>query len=148
MKLILFFVILSGSLLSAPYEDKGDGTVLDTATKLLWQKCGDGQNELTCEGKGVQNNWSNAGIYCAQLKLAGKQWRLPTKEEIFGLLDLSQPKDPYIDGTAFPNTIGYRYWSNTPYVKNPSVVWTTHFYYGEEKRSKKEEKGYVRCVTK
>ena len=119
---------ISGNLSAAPFEDKGDGTIYDNTTKLIWQKCGDGQDSLSCEGELVQYNWSNSKIYCAQLTLAGKKWRLPSRQEIFGLLDLTVGKDPFINQVAFPNTKGYRYWSDTPYEKNPSVMWTVHFY--------------------
>lgn len=49
-----------------------------------------------------------ANIYCAQLELAGKKWRLPAREKLFGLLDISIKSYSKIDATAFPNTQGYR----------------------------------------
>ena len=151
IKFISIFSILlitTIAIESAPFSDNGNGTVTDTGTKLIWQKCTEGQDVLTCEGEAAQMNYSQANIYCANLQLANKKWRLPKREEIFGLLDLTS-KDEYskIDTSVFPKTVAYRFWSSTPTNSNETVMWTTHFYYGEEKRTKKIDKGYARCVA-
>ena len=146
MRLIFLFLFCTISIYSLPYTDNGDGTILDQKTNLVWQKCSQGQDEKTCEGEATQTNWMQANVYCGQLVLAGKKWRLPKREEILGLLDVSIKADSKIDPTAFPNTSAYRFWSSTVYDKNPSVMWTTHFYYGDEKRTKKTGKGYAKCV--
>ena len=39
-------------------------------------------------------------------------WRLPTKDELLGIHDLSQ--SPKIDNVWFPNTLAAAYWSSTP----------------------------------
>ena len=40
-------------------------------------------------------------------------WRIPTKEELIGIRDATQPS-PYIDPTWFPNTFQDTFWSSTP----------------------------------
>ena len=149
--MIKYFMILAiiviTSMEAVPYSDNGNGTITDKGSKIVWQKCIDGQDILTCEGDAVQMNYMQANIYCTNLGLADKKWRLPKREEIFGLLDLTSKEDSKIDGSAFPKTQAYRYWSSTPTDSKEKVMWTTHFYYGDEKRTKKVEKGYVRCVA-
>ncbi len=147
-KFALVALLMSfSSIISAPFEDNGNGTVKDSGTKLIWQKCGDGQDPLTCEGEAAQHNWMQANIYCTSLKLENKKWRLPKREEIAGLLVLDSQTDAKIDPTAFPKTAAYRYWSSTPTNAKEKVMWTAHFFYGDEKRTKKEDKGYSRCVS-
>ena len=71
------------------FRDNGDGTVTDTKTKLIWQKCSIGQNnDATCSGKATRLSWDwgRAKNSCKKLKLAGKKWRLPEKEELKSLI--------------------------------------------------------------
>src|SRR5947208_14336300 len=68
-------------------------TVLDNKTKLTWQRAV-GQTGV---------DWATAKNYCTNLNLSGTGWRLPTRNELVTLVDLSQPSTP-IDPTAFPST--------------------------------------------
>ena len=43
-------------------------------------------------------------------------WRLPTSDELQGILDTNQASPPKIDTTWFPNTLAVAYWSSTPNV--------------------------------
>lgn len=56
-------------------------TLLDTKTKLIWQRA-------TSDKK---YNWQDAQSYCQNLKLGGLSsgWRLPTKEELLSIVDKS-----------------------------------------------------------
>lgn len=64
------------------FIDNGDGTVLDTKTKLVWQKA-----------DSVGKVGSTAGVpirrYAKKLTLAGHKWRIPTKKE-FQSLEMSR----------------------------------------------------------
>ena len=51
-------------------------------------------------------------------------WRLPTKDELVGILETSG--NPKIDTKWFPNTQDW-YWSSSPYVVYPSTAWAVHF---------------------
>ena len=55
-------------------------------------------------------------------------WRLPTKEELEGILASSG--SPRIDTTWFPNTQANAYWSSSPYVGDSSGAWGVSFYGG------------------
>ncbi|QPJ64293.1 MAG: DUF1566 domain-containing protein [Candidatus Nitrohelix vancouverensis] len=71
-----------------PYEDQGNGAVLDKGSGLMWQK-GDSHHELK---KAL--NWYDALEYLGQKnaeKLAGySDWRLPTRAELEGLWDAAR----------------------------------------------------------
>ncbi len=83
--------------------DNGDGTVLNKRTKLIWQKCAMGQSNLDCMGGALSTaNWANTLLYCKNLNLAGKSWRLPSITELVSLLDMSKPA-PFFDTSYFPN---------------------------------------------
>ena len=55
-------------------------------------------------------------------------WRLPTKEELQGILASSG--NPRIDTTWFPNTQASWYWSSSPYVGGSGYAWYVYFGYG------------------
>ena len=52
-------------------------------------------------------------------------WRLPTKEELQGILASSG--SPRIDATWFPNTQASYYWSSSPYVGVSYNAWVVYF---------------------
>lgn len=126
------------------YTDNGNGTITDKTTGLTWQK---GENA-------ARFNWYQAsGTYdekftpstqnvCGSLSLAGSGWRLPTKDELFGLFDKSFK--PTINTTYFPNAYAYDYWSSTPY--NTNIAWYVPFGDGSVNFTNKSDNYYVRCV--
>ena len=63
------------------------------------------------------------------LNLCGyTDWRLPTKEELQGILASSG--SPRIDTAWFPNTQESFYWSSSPYVGNSDDAWNVNFVNG------------------
>ena len=52
-------------------------------------------------------------------------WRLPTKEELQGILASSG--SPRIDTDWFPNTQASLYWSSSPYVGSSDYAWYVYF---------------------
>jgi hypothetical protein len=59
----------------------GDGTVLDTQTNLMW----------AAKDNGSDINWANAKTYCEKYRGGGyTDWRLPTQNELIGLLDANK----------------------------------------------------------
>ena len=56
-------------------------------------------------------------------------WRLPTMEELKGILTSSG--SPRIDTTWFPNTQTF-YWTSSPYVSDSSHAWGVAFDYGDD----------------
>jgi hypothetical protein len=84
------------------FVDNGDGTVTDTATRLMWE-----QNTGPS-----RRSWQDAIHYCDALTLAGHDdWRLPEIWELFSLIQFETPDtmDPAFDFDQGNNG----YWSIT-----------------------------------
>jgi hypothetical protein len=110
--------------------DNGDGTVTESPTGLLWQKCLAGQNALDCSGTANSIYWSDAITYCENLSFAGKtNWRLPDVNELKNLIVDSQV-GPYINLTYFPNLGNSDCWSSTSAFSGPGSAWTVDFSQG------------------
>ena len=77
-----------------------------------------------CDGKNV--DYATAEKACAAL---GEGWRLPTRQELESILDLTRHK-PAIDTARFPDTKSDWYWTSTPYAWSPDFAWFVCFGYG------------------
>lgn len=110
-------------------------TVVDTATKLTWER------NITLGSYG----WAAAKGYCSGLSLAGGGWRLPTLTELEGLVD-RRTSNPSIDSAAFPSTPPAAFWAATPYVGTPDNAWRVTFDFGYATTGKASEVLRVRCV--
>jgi len=83
------------------FVDKGDGTLLDNQTHLMWQKKDDGQCRTLRDSE----------VYCKALTLGGhRDWRLPTIDELLSVSRywrqiFANPKDdtPYWSSTVIKN---------------------------------------------
>ena len=71
-------------------------------------------------------------------------WRLPTKEELQGILASSG--SPRIDTTWFPYTQTNYYWSSSPYVGNSHLAWYVNFSNGSVSGDARGSDNYVRLV--
>lgn len=72
----------------------------------------------------------------------GDGWRLPTRQELESILDLSR-HDPAIDVEKFPDTIGGYYWTSTPCAWRNDSVWRVDFDLGAITNSLRS---YYYCV--
>jgi hypothetical protein len=96
-----------------------DGFIKDTKTRLMWDKNGS-QERLT---------YAKAEEFVAELnKEQYPDWRIPTREELEGILDLTK-HDPAIDPIFKCESAGY--WSSTPYAPNTYNAWFVYFYDGD-----------------
>ena len=75
----------------------------------------------------------------------GEGWRLPTREELQSILDLSR-HDPAIDTGLFPDTKSCAYWTSTPCAWNTSARWVVYFGYGSVGGSHHNYDACVRAV--
>lgn len=148
----------SNALPAPTFKDKGDGTVYDVATGLLWQKCSMGQtNDSACSGTSTVDIWENALTYCNNLSLAGQSWRLPNINELQTIVDYTTASAPTLDTVAFPNTPpedsstgagNYNYWSSTNSVGLYTQAWSIQFDSGRVVSSDKDDVSfYARCVA-
>jgi len=102
------------------FTDLGDGTVRDNnGSGLEWQRG---------FSPGVQRQAASV-TYCTSLTLDGGGWRLPTKDELLSIVDLTVGA-PTIDTSFFPGTPSTYFWSSSPVAGSPSFGWNVSFYSG------------------
>jgi hypothetical protein len=142
-------LFLCASLLGAPFTDNGNGTVTDSATGLVWQKCSAGRAALDCSGSATTYLWLNAISYCNDLILGGRSdWRLPNVNELRSILDITKVSSPLIDSTTFPSTESNFYWSSTTRASDVTYVYMINFIDGKvNANGNKGSSVHLRCVT-
>lgn len=132
----------------AAFTDNGDGTVTDTVTGLMWDKCSWGQsNTSTCGGGAATwHTWAAAlGVAVTANNASHRgytDWRLPNANELESLADRTV-SSPAINTTAFPNTVSDWYWTSTTAAPDPAVAWGVGFGYGY---TDADSKAYTHCV--
>ena len=99
------------------YVDKGDGTIIDKYTSLMWAKCSIGQDKSSCRGVADKMNWKAAlnvtkNANDAPLYLNHSDWRLPNIKELNSLVEYGC-SNPGINNNIFPHTINDYYWSSS-----------------------------------
>lgn len=130
-----------------------DGTVADTATGLVWDRCPLGLSTTAdpCDtGAAATYDWSSAlaAVQAANTgsHLGHRGWRLPNKNELESLVKIDA-QNPVIDTSAFPGTPFDRYfWSSTTFVPDPTLAWFVSFAYGHVDAGYKPDAYYVRLV--
>jgi len=104
------------------YTDLGDGSVLDTLTGLIWERCNLSQTWSTttesCLSFTKTRNWRDSLVaiqnYNANQFALGlpDNWRMPNIKELSSIIDL-RCVNYALDGEIFPNAETV-YWSSTP----------------------------------
>ncbi len=102
------------------FIDKGDETIMDNLTGLMWTKDANLGDKMT---------WNEFLDYTKKLTIGGyDDWRLPSAKELESLVDLerhnpSLPIDhPFINVAT--NLDGFRlYWSSNDYALNAGYAW-------------------------
>jgi Protein of unknown function (DUF1566) len=153
---------LVGTFSVVGYLDRGDGTVTDSATGLMWQKA---------EGQ-LYNNWHDAVAYCNTLQFPPggyDDWRLPSKDELKGLVRCSNGQlTPLCDlGECWPDSCfitdaeeheydtptihdifesdDFYYWTATTYNEEQKA-WAVVFTDGSSRPDPMDWTFYARCV--
>ncbi|MCX6268033.1 MAG: SUMF1/EgtB/PvdO family nonheme iron enzyme [Bacteroidetes bacterium] len=97
------------------FTDKGDGTITDNNTLLMWQKTDGG--EMTVE---------NAEIYCNNLALAGySDWRLPSAVELFSINSYNH-LNPALNTEFFTLTQAEYWWTSEKQADDQMKVWVVN----------------------
>jgi hypothetical protein len=121
---------------AGPLQVTGE-TVVDTTTRLEWQRSDDG----------TKRNWKDALSYCAQLSLAGKTgWHLANISELSGIVEFDQLNAGVVTDPAFQNTKADLYWSSTLNQGAPTLSWSVTFNLGVMDGVSVSGPGYARCV--
>lgn len=136
----------SFNLNTPSYIDNNDGTVDETITGLLWQKCSLGESGANCStGSASSLVWSGAASACTNLNLMGTGWRLPTGHELTQLVDFGSSTTS-INAAVFPGTNPAPYWTSTPHATQSAWAWYVSFSQGNTWVHDKTETYKVRCV--
>jgi len=122
--------------------------VLDSTTNLSWRRCAEGMqwDGKACGGKPTNFKLAGAREDAAAAGKAGsKAWRLPTKDELRGIVVKSKKK-PMTDTAAFPNTPSAMFWATRPGFTDNLNAWLVHFGNGRVYGNTNAGKFYLRLV--
>jgi C1A family cysteine protease len=136
------------------FTDRGDGTVSDNLTGLVWAKnanllgSDDADNDTDETPGDGRVNWQHALDYIKKLNresyLGHNDWRLPNVNELESLLnaELSDPALPL--NHPYTNVQSFYYWSSTSYASSAYYAWVVGMDYGNVNYyNKSYNDGYV-----
>jgi len=92
--------------------------------------------------------WANAITYCNGLNLGGTGFRLPSREELLTIRDLSRSSPAIVGGNnnKFQNVQDNYYWTYSTYGPTTTDAWLVNFYNGGDGSGGKTSTSYVVCV--
>ncbi len=127
-----------------------DGTVSDSETGLMWQRCTFGQNYNnetdTCEGTSQQLNWGEALRGAENASYADySDWHVPNVKELASILE-HRCVQPSINESVFLATKLQNYWSSTSGKERTDLAWVYQFDKGINSLHAKESDVYLRLV--
>uniref|UniRef100_UPI0040571473 Lcl C-terminal domain-containing protein n=1 Tax=Candidatus Electronema sp. TaxID=2698783 RepID=UPI0040571473 len=106
---------------STDLVDKGNGTVVDGKTKLMWKQCLEGLSGTGCSTGAAAStfDWAGALARPATVNTGGyTDWRLPNIKELQSIVE-EQCYSPAINATVFPNVpAASQAWSSSPYSES------------------------------
>ena len=137
------------------FKDHYDGTITDTITGLMWDKCSwrasVGQYCLssTSAARSIWLDALSAPMIANAGSMAGYKsyydWRVPNRTELGSLVKFGV-FNPAIDTTAFPDTPTSCFWSSTVDANSPINAWSVNFYDGDSGTRTRDSSCYVRLV--
>ncbi|MGO2373182.1 MAG: DUF1566 domain-containing protein [Pseudoalteromonas prydzensis] len=132
------------------FIDNEDGTVTDSATGLMWQRCSIGQTYNSenggCEGDIKKVDWGEALRAAKNNRLADySDWQVPNIKELASIVE-HQCVKPSIKIDIFPNTQNVIYWTSTTEKTNVGFAWVYFFDTGSNELAKKNNFNYLRLV--
>jgi hypothetical protein len=138
LKSILFFGVLSLSLMGEMKRFDVAGLVIDYKTGLAWEDTKSAIEEV--------RTLSEAKKRCENLSLGGHiKWRIPTLKELKTLLD-DKRKNPAIE-PIFKYCNSSNYLASNPVATSPNN-WVIDFAYGTEGIVSQNMPVYLRCVKR
>lgn len=124
------------TLVISQFTDKGDGTIKDNLTGLIWQKVPN-PDSLT---------WENALTYAENLTLGSfSDWRLPNIKELQSISD-DKLVNPSVSTTFFPAIGVKKYWSSTSLPNQTTRAWYLYTQFGITTYDLKTARLAVLCV--
>ncbi len=100
-----------------------------------------------CSGKMVKYTYAAAKQKAAAVaKDGGKAWRIPTREELVALVDMTGKKKPRIDTKAFPQTPSAPFWASRTGSDDNLNAWLVNFANGKVRANLGQAKFPLRLV--
>jgi hypothetical protein len=116
------------------FTDKGDQTVMDNLTGLIWSKDGKTPGPATC-GPGGTKPWQGAMDYVNCLNtnnyLGHNDWRQPNRKELLSLVNNWQKNSAnWLILQGYSNVAAENYWSSNTYANYTPTAWSVNMYVG------------------
>ena len=146
--MLLMAVAAGPSHAETRFKLSADGTeVTDTQTQLTWKRCAEGTqwDGKACTGKPMRFDFRTAKKHAAAAS-KGAAWRVPSREELVGLVDKAKKKRPKIDVDAFPNTPSLPFWATRAGSSDDLNAWLVNFSNGKVLGNVAERKFPLRLV--
>lgn len=118
------------------YQVTPQGTI-DKNTGLLW-------HVLEATDKRTKYTFDQAKEKCENLTLSNRTWRLPTMDELYGIVDYGNSR-PSVDMKYFGAMMHRYYWTSD--ILNEKEAYAVGFKLGSVATVNKVEPAYVRCVS-
>jgi hypothetical protein len=131
----LLLVLSTVDLQAAKLVERGDGTVVDQSTGLIWQQQASGRMP-----------WLEAVRFCNQLDLANvRGWRLPFRDELKTLV--APAGDSLLDEKVFTGEQAEVYWTLSREEQQPDQVWGVSFVDGKDYMFNRKDFNFqARCM--
>jgi Protein of unknown function (DUF1566) len=118
------------------YRITSEGTI-DPSSKIIW-------HPFDAIDKRTKYTYDDAIEMCDNLILYGRSWRLPTTEELYGIVDYAFIR-PSVDMTYFGVMMQRYYWTSDSL--NDKEAYVVGFKLGGIATAPKSEAAHVRCVS-
>lgn len=128
--------------------------VTDNVTGLMWEgkeasalAYRSGEKTYTNLSNSTTNDASTYVVTINAFRVCGfNDWRLPTVEELQGLVDYGRNAGYRINTTAFPNSQGAYYWTANVNPNLSGEAWVVNFYNGAIFKRARTEANHLRLV--
>lgn len=135
------------------FTDNGDGTVTDSATRLMWKQCVEGLSTTTtpCDTGTISSYlWQAALQQVDTINGSGgfagyTDWRVPSQRELQSLVERAC-YGPAINETYFPAVVAGWTLSSSPVAGTPGSAWYVNFVDGNDGIGSMTNDGYLRLV--
>ena len=120
----------------ADFEKTSEG-IVDKESEILWQL-------LDATDKKAKYDFESAQERCESMELSGREWRLPTLDELYGIVSYEHTS-PSVDRELFGIMMSRYYWSDDEFGDDEAYV--VGFKLGSVATSSKKNSSYIRCVS-
>jgi hypothetical protein len=131
LALVAFGLAAAGAHAQGRFSISANGQeVGDASSHLTWRRCVEGQrwDGKTCSGTVLKFTYAEAKRRARAAAQAGAPaWRLPTRDELVGLVDRKLKGKPKIDLDAFPKTPTTPQWATRPGSDDDLNAWLVSF---------------------